>query len=948
MIKPLDIQNWGIQRRVMVLAMVPLVTISTLLGTYMISERVKTAYQQLEERGRLLVEHLAPASEFPLFAGNMEVLRSLAAGIAREPDVVSVQILDESREVILTVNQDTEVEAGDGDDDNFMEFEQPIGVSTVSVVDVVEEDTLQNLEVPAAEAPRNLGWAVVRISTARLKSRETEIIINGILLIGVGLFLSAFLALRIGESVVEPMLRLVETVMRLRNGELDARVEVRSGGEIGLLEEWINAMAFRMQAAQQALQYKVNDATRELRQTVKILEERNADLEAARKEALKAGKVKSDFLANMSHEIRTPLNAVVGYTRLLQETSLTREQRDYTRTISQSASLLVSVIDDILNFERLESGNLQLEKISFDLHSSLEDTICMLSPAAHDKKLEIALLIHSEVPQMVYGDPVRINQIATNFINNAIKFTSDGGITMQVSVDHDEEERTWIRLAVSDTGIGMTDEEKANLYKPFSQADSSISRRFGGTGLGLSICKRLVELMGGEIGVESERGVGSTFWVIIPVEVDRSFSSVETGALAGRKLLVCEANPYTRRAVRNTLLRLNASVYTTGSISRLPKMLEAEAANGEAYDLLVVGLSPQHSTVEHIDRTYDRLRKYYDGELLILVSSHGGEQALHADRDARCQVLSKPVRRDRLLLTIKGLLGEADELVSEEKAGEIAALSAGFRHLRVLAAEDNAFNRSLVEAYMHKLGVSVDMVENGAEAVAAARENEYDIIFLDIHMPVLDGVQAAEQIHALEASAQVPIIAMTADVFVHNTEKTGTRDFADFVYKPIKIEDLVSVIFRHTGSDAVFDAPRGVEESATIRDTAEVNAVSKKDSACPVAADPDGGDGGRSADTMGSTASDIPPHLVDKLYDELPVQRDNLVEALMAEDIPLMREHAHQLYGLCGYFGIDTLAGATRELQTALHEGDFDAIRARMLAVEQAIDTLLEGRKVPG
>ena len=943
MIKPLDIQNWGIQRRVMVLAMVPLVTISTLLGTYMISERVKTAYQQLEERGRLLVEHLAPASEFPLFAGNMEVLRSLATGIAREPDVISVRILDEQREVILNVTNDTTATVNADDEENFMEFEEPIGVSTVSVVDVIEEDTLRDVEAAAPEEAKTLGWAVVRISTASLQSRETEIIINGILLIGVGLFLSAFLALRIGESVVEPMLRLVETVMRLRNGELDARVEVRSGGEIGLLEEWINAMAFRMQAAQQALQYKVNDATRELRQTVKILEERNADLEAARKEALKAGKVKSDFLANMSHEIRTPLNAVVGYTRLLQETSLTREQRDYTRTISQSASLLVSVIDDILNFERLESGNLQLENISFDLHSSLEDTICMLSPAAHDKKLEISLLIHSEVPQMIYGDPVRINQIATNFINNAIKFTSDGGITMQVSVDHEEGEQTFIRLAVSDTGIGMTEEDKANLYKPFSQADSSISRRFGGTGLGLSICKRLAELMGGEIGVDSEYGMGSTFWVTIPVRVDRKFQTQETGALAGRKILVCEANPYTRRAVRNTLLRLNASVYTTGSISRLQKMLSAVAGSEEEYDLLVVGLSPQHSTTEQIDRTYTRLRKYYADELLILVSSHGGEQILRADRDAKCQVLSKPVRRDGLLLTIKGLLGEADEPLSAEISGEIEPLSAGFKHLKVLAAEDNAFNRSLVEAYMHKLGVDVDLVENGAEAVAAAGSREYDIIFLDIHMPVMDGVQAAEKIRDLnDHYAQIPLIAMTADVFVRNTEKTNIRNFADFVYKPIKIEELVSVIFRHTGSDAVFDAPQEeVEARENVDSSGET--VFYADSSAENSGKQDGASTERQKKGNGASP-DIPPHLVEKLYAELPVQRDNLVAALMEEDIPLMREHAHQLYGLCGYFGIDALAAATRELQAALHAADIDAIRARMLAVETAIADMLEKR----
>ena len=908
-----DPHNWGIQRRVMVLAMVPLVTISVLLGTYMISERVRNAYEHLEERGKLLAAHLAPAAEFPLFSNNTQMLRNLALSVAKDPDVVRVRILDESRRQLIEVrNPALEKDGAAAVDGEILTFEHAIGEMGLSVLDY-ESEIVGVEKLPDTKVPKVLGWVAVDISNASLKAHEAEIIINGVLLIGVGLFLSAFLALRIGESVVEPILRLVETVVRLRNGELDARVEARSGGEIGLLEEWINAMAFRMQAAQQALQYKVNDATRELRQTVRTLEERNAELERARHEAEEASRVKAEFLANMSHEIRTPLNAVIGYTRLLQDTPLSREQRDYTRTISQSASLLLFVIDDVLNFSKLESGRIELEHISFDLYGCMEDMVSMFSPAAHEKNLEMVLFVHSEVPAQVFGDPARLNQITANFVNNAIKFTDEGSIVVQVTLDRWENERAYVRFAVIDTGIGLDKDKQARLFEPFSQADSSITRRFGGTGLGLSICKRLVDMMGGEVGVESEPGKGSTFWATVPLEPDPAPARRPAGELTGLSVLVCESHPLARRAVRNALLGMSATVYTATDLDAALPMLEAARERGEGHDVLALGLAPADSTGEALEAVVARVRAAWEGPLLLLLSAHPRSLPAAVEADERICVLSKPARRDALRRIIARVLG------LETAAGEETqpvALDTGFSGLRVLAAEDNDFNRSLIDTYLRKLGVEPVLAENGAEAVARAREQEFDIVFLDIHMPELDGIQAAMQIRAIsDHYAEVPIVAMTADVFVNESMPEDARHFNDYLFKPIKTEELVAVIFRQTGREASAAPSSGTEEGAE-----NVAALHET-----------------------TVSTDVPAHLVERLMAELPVQLANLEAAFVQDDIPLMREHAHQLYGLCGYFGVATLAEAVQSLQEALRAGDREAVAVRLKAVSEVIAGMTGG-----
>ena len=378
------------------------------------------------------------------------------------------------------------------------------------------------------------------------------------------------------------------------------------------------------------------------------LESRNIELDLARNEAVRAAAAKSDFLARMSHEIRTPLSAIIGFNDLLAKTQLSENQQEYTRTINQAASQLLLVIEDILGYTRLESGRLSLERLPFDLHDCLENVVSILSASAHDKQLELVLYIHSDVPRFITSDQNRISQVLTNLAANAIKFTEQGHVIIEVSRLDTPLDPVTIRIAVSDTGIGLDDTQQRQIFEPFIQADVSTSRRYGGTGLGLSISKKLVQQLGGEIHVSSKPGAGSTFSFTITSPLAATDGNPPATSLAGKSVLVYDSNPFSLRALRNRFFTWGATVFNTSDPVRLQQMLADREADSRHYDLLVIGLGG----VEFGRQSCTELcREYETGAsppILFLASAELDVPASDDRCPANCRILSKPARSDPL------------------------------------------------------------------------------------------------------------------------------------------------------------------------------------------------------------------------------------------------------------------------------------------------------------
>lgn len=922
--------RYGLRARVITLTLAPTLIIGLLLSAFFSFNRYHDLEKQVINSGLSIIEPLAIASEDGLKNNSRESVRRIISYAHRKNSkfVRSIAVFDYNHELFVTSNFHPNFE--------LLTFPRTEPIPLLVKQELQENTLILRAPVIAESglvatikgqgAGPALGYVAIELDLSSLRLQQYQEIFSAFLVLLIGLGLSAVFAYRLMYDVTRPISHMKNMVDRIRRGHLDVRIEGKMHGELDSLKNGINAMAVSLSEYHVEMQHSIDQATSDLRETLEQLEIQNVELDIAKKRAQEAARVKSEFLANMSHELRTPLNGVIGFTRQMLKTTLTNSQTDYLQTIEKSANNLLNIINDILDFSKLEAGKLALENIPFDFQGSLEEVVSLQATSAHEKGLELTLKIDPKIPAGLVGDPLRIQQVLTNLVGNSIKFTERGNIDISVEMRSQKDDLVELQFMVRDTGIGISERQQSQLFQAFSQADASISRRYGGTGLGLVITQKLVSQMGGEISLTSRLHQGSTFWFTLRLSAtDMPVSELlETQVLRQRSLLLVEPNMQAASVIQQTLVQEGLVVTYRSS---LPDEVEK-------YDYVLLNLAPSRDNDIATVQTWVEQAMRCAPHVVVGTPSTSLALSDHLIQKYHIHCITKPLSRRKLLQTLAANQESTPLLESVDENRETLPLT-------VMAVDDNPANLKLISALLQERVEHVITCTNGIDAVKQAEAQHFDIILMDIQMPHMDGVTACGKIKQTELNAETPVIAVTAHAMSGERDRLLTAGMDDYLTKPIEEHVLQQVLMHwspHTKEEEL--EKLDIMSSAVVVEGQAEEVVHTEHNNMII--------DWQAALKQSANKEDLARDMLQMLVDYVP-EVSAIVEGALEDDhfdTAQLIHHVHKLHGSSSYCGVPRLKNICATIEKELRSGsDIEEIEPELFELQDEMEKVVASAK---
>ncbi|MDW8886641.1 ATP-binding protein [Legionella pneumophila] len=900
------LKSIGIKYQLRITTLIPAFLVALLFAFFYNGLFGKDLKQHMSRLGEAYIRQLLPAAQYAMLRNDYRTLQGLINASTINPEVKALAFYNADGRLIAYRGGKHSIHKPFNPPDytsDYIESKQinPFTINFIAPITIPKFNLYSSTEFKELSTPKIfqaddiLGWLSIDIDTQSLLIKRYQMLIVTIFITLFGLLMGLTIHYFLSKRIYMPIARLRRSMKQILSNEFETEIRVSSPGELGIIEKGCAHLQRQYLNTVRDLNHHIEIATADLQQSLELLEEKNIELSLEKKKTEEKSRQKSEFIANMSHEIRTPMNGVIGFTNVLLESKLDPLQLDYVKTIKSSAQDLLSIINDILDFSKIDAGKLNLDCIPLDIRGCIDEVLSLASPNAHKKGIDLIPITDINVPKMVLGDPLRIKQIISNLVTNAVKFTDHGYVLIRTKIEQETDKDYTLLFAIADTGIGISPEDQTKLFTAFNQADTSITRRYGGSGLGLVICKKLCEEMHGRISLTSEINKGSTFSARIKVEklVAYEIEKNQTHRFAHLKIICFDDNPLHLEAIGNGLGFWGIEAIRVDSFNKLSRILTKHKDCKIAFINVNQGCERQAAELiaKHKQIPFVLISKWPINDFAAL----GARGFLY-----------KPISIQKLQDLIESIANENQTEKNTNQELDTLREQLRFLHPEILIAEDNPVNKMLLTSLLNN-NANITTVDDGEMAVTACEDKKFDMILLDLHMPKLNGLEAAKMIRQKSLmNKHSPIVLITAsssDLSSIDMKKSGV----DFCFqKPIDEKQLLIQILRIVDKTkhAAIDWQLCVQKVSGNQALAE--------------------------------------EFLAKFIEELYKNREEFIELMHQKNVKGLADLAHKLHGACCFCGVPILQKRVAQLEKlARRTANADNLTEAFTDLIQSIDAVI-------